>query len=125
VKKKAQDRVQNKIVQEAQRLGLTLEDKTVVNSFDLLKKYFVTMDGMEAISHMYSCGIGVFEMLLGFNEDTSDHILQEMGWEYDEDTMQIKGKNNLGNRVIMKVVSRIRTNTRRRQVAALLSEWEI
>lgn len=86
----------------------------MVNSFGLLKEYFSTMDGYEAMENMYSCGIGVWELCMGWKQDASDLILEEMGWEYDVDTTTDKGKNNLANGIVMKVLSRIRTNTRRR-----------
>ena len=106
--------MERRILQEAQRLELTLQDGRQVNSFDLLREYFASMEGMDAMENMYSCGIGVWEGSMGWNEDASEQILEDMGWEYDEVTTTDKGKNNLANGVVMKVISRIRTNTRRR-----------
>jgi hypothetical protein len=102
LKGKAQDLVEQKTLREAMRLELKLEDGvTAVTSLDLLKTYYSTMSGKEAIANMYSCGIGTWEVgSMGWKTDMTNILLEEMGWEYDAIT-QDKGKNNLANGIFL------------------------
>lgn len=106
--------VEEKTMREAQRLKLKLEDDTSVTTLDHLKVYFATAYGEQPISYMYSCGIGTWEIgSMGWKKDFTDRLLDAMGWEYDPSTVE-KGKNCLANGIVLKVVSRMRSNLRRK-----------
>lgn len=106
--------MEEKTLREAQRLKLKLEDDTSVTTLDQLKVYFATAHGEQPISYMYSCGIGTWEIgSMGWKKDFTERLLDAMGWEYDPSTVD-KGKNCLGNGIVLKVVSRMRSNLRRK-----------
>jgi hypothetical protein len=102
--------VKKKMLEEAQRLGLSVEEKPV-NNWPRLREFFSKGVGRHDMAAMYDVAIGVFEKSPVWMEDTERILLNYMGWEYDPSTF-VPGKNKLGNGCVRKVISRVKSDTR-------------
>lgn len=99
------------MLEEAQRLECIVDGKDV-KDWTTLRELFSKGEG-DDVTAMYEIAIGVFEISPGWMGDTEKEILEKMGWVYDPLTFK-KGKNNIGNAVVEKVISRAKTDLRGR-----------
>jgi hypothetical protein len=109
----AVEKVRQRMLEEAQRLECVIEDnQKEVTDWSSLREFYCKGIDNDVIA-MYDIAIGVFELSPGWMKDTETELLDKMGWVYDPATMK-KGKNNIGNGAVEKVISRAKTDLRGR-----------
>jgi hypothetical protein len=99
------------MLQEAQKRKMRTNDGKQVVHFNKLKEFYLMKPKSER-RQMYACAIGVFESSIGWMEDCTAKIMEELGWEYDPTTMVTTGKHP-GNGLVEKVISRKRSDLRK------------